>query len=62
MAMASGTADKVKGNVKEAVGKVTGDKRTETEGKTDQVKGKAKNAADDVTEAAKGARDSLKRD
>jgi uncharacterized protein YjbJ (UPF0337 family) len=60
--MASGTADKVKGAVKEAVGKVTGDKRTEAEGKTDQVKGKVKNAADDVAEKAKGARDSLKKE
>jgi uncharacterized protein YjbJ (UPF0337 family) len=60
--MASGTADKAKGAVKEAVGKVTGDKRTEAEGKTDQVKGKVKNAADDVAEKAKGARDSLKKE
>ena len=30
--MASGTADKAKGVVKEAVGKATGDKRTEAEG------------------------------
>ncbi|MFO1038474.1 MAG: CsbD family protein [Geminicoccaceae bacterium] len=60
--MASGTADKVKGSVKEAAGKLTGDKRTEAEGKTDQAKGKVKNAADDVTEKAKGARDSLKGD
>jgi uncharacterized protein YjbJ (UPF0337 family) len=60
--MASGTADKAKGAVKEAVGKVTGHKRTEAEGKTDQVKGKVKNAADDVAEKAKGARDSLKKE
>lgn len=60
--MASGTADKVKGAVKEAAGKLTGDKRTEAEGKTDQAKGKVKNATDNVTEAAKGVRDSLKRD
>ena len=57
--MASGTADQAKGVVKEAVGKATGDKRTEAEGKTDQVKGKVKNATDDVTEAAKGVKDSL---
>ena len=57
--MASGTADKAKGVVKEAVGKVTGDKRTEAEGKTDQAKGKVKNAANDVTKKAKGAKDSL---
>jgi uncharacterized protein YjbJ (UPF0337 family) len=58
--MASGTADKVKGAVKDTVGKVTGDRRTEAEGKTDKVKGDAKNATDNVTEGAKGVRDSLK--
>ena len=31
--MASGTADKVKGSVKETAGKLTGDKRTEAEGR-----------------------------
>ena len=46
--MASGTMDKVTGAVKEAVGKVTGDKRTEAEGQTDQAKGAAKNATDNV--------------
>ena len=60
--MASGTADKAKGAVKEAVGKVTGDKRTAAEGKTDQVKGKVKNAADDLAEKAKGTRNSLKKE
>ena len=60
--MASGTADKVKGTVKEAVGKVTGDKRSEAEGKTDQAKGDAKNATDNVTEKAKGVADSLKKE
>ena len=59
--MASGTMDKAKGAVKEAVGKVTGDERTEAEGKTDQVKGKVKNVTDDVADPAKGARDSLKK-
>lgn len=57
--MASGTVDKVVGTVKEVVGKVTGDQRTEAEGKTDQVKGDVKNATDNVTETAKGIRDSL---
>ena len=60
--MASGTADKVSGAVKEGVGKVTGDKRTEAEGKTDQTKGNAKNATGNASEAAKGVRDSLKKD
>ena len=59
--MASGTADKVKGAVKEGVGKVTGDHRTEAEGETDQAKGDAKNATGNVTESVKGVRDSLKK-
>ena len=58
----AGTTDKVKGSVKEAVGKATGDRRTEAEGKTDRAKGEAKNAARDVKETAKGVRDSLKGD
>jgi len=62
MIMSSGTADKIKGAVKEGVGKVTGDRRTEAEGKTDQVKGDMKNATDNVTESAKGVRDSLRKD
>ena len=55
----AGTTDKAKGSIKEAAGKVTGDRRTEAEGKTDQAKGEAKNAARDVKDAAKGVRDSL---
>ena len=57
----SGTTDKIKGTVKEAVGKVTGNERLEAEGQTDQVKGEAKNVARDVQDAAKGAADSLKK-
>ncbi len=33
----AGTTDKVKGAVKEGAGKLTGDKRTEAEGKTDRA-------------------------
>lgn len=55
----AGTADKVKGSIKEGLGKATGDRRTETEGKTDRAKGEVKDAARDAKEAAKGARDSL---
>jgi uncharacterized protein YjbJ (UPF0337 family) len=58
----AGTKDKVKGSLKEAAGKVTGDRRTEAEGKTDRAKGKVKNAASDAKESAKGVRDSLKDD
>ena len=57
--MSSGTMDKVGGKVKEVAGKVTDDKRLESEGKTDQVKGNVKNAGDTVTESAKGVQDSV---
>jgi uncharacterized protein YjbJ (UPF0337 family) len=58
----SGTEDKIKGTVKEAVGKLTGDRRTEAEGQTDQVKGDVKNAGRDLKDAAKGVGDSLRKD
>ena len=57
----AGTADKVKGSVKEAAGKLTGDRRTEAEGETDQAKGDVKNTARDLKEGVKGAGDSLKK-
>ncbi len=57
----AGTADKVKGSVKEAAGKLTGDRRTEAEGETDQAKGDVKDAARDLKEGVKGAGDSLKK-
>lgn len=60
--MASGTADKIKGAVKEGIGKATGDRRSEVEGKTDQAKGDAKNATGNVSERIKGVADSLKKD
>jgi uncharacterized protein YjbJ (UPF0337 family) len=58
----TGLGDKVKGTVKEAAGKLTGDRRTETEGQTDQVKGDVKGAAHDAKQAVKGVGDSLKKD
>jgi uncharacterized protein YjbJ (UPF0337 family) len=58
----AGEKDKAKGSLKEAAGKVTGDRRTEAEGKTDRAKGEAKNAAHHAKEGAKGVRDSLKKD
>jgi uncharacterized protein YjbJ (UPF0337 family) len=38
-----GSAEQAKGKVKEVVGKVAGDSKTEAEGKADQVKGKVRN-------------------
>ena len=60
--MASGAGDKIKGAVKEGAGKLTGDMRTEAEGKTDQAKGDVKDATGNVSESAKGVRDSLKKE
>ena len=58
----AGEKDKAKGSVKEAAGKVTGDRRTEAEGKADRAKGATKDAAHRAKEGAKGVRDSLKDD
>lgn len=49
-----GAAEQAKGKVKEAVGKVTGDSKTEAEGKADQVKGKVQNAVGGFKDAVRG--------
>ncbi len=43
-----GKATEVKGDVKEALGKVAGDKELEAEGQADQVAGKVQNKVGDV--------------
>jgi uncharacterized protein YjbJ (UPF0337 family) len=50
-----GAADKVKGAVKDAAGKMTGDQKMQAEGKMDKAKGAAHNAAGDVKDAARDA-------
>jgi uncharacterized protein YjbJ (UPF0337 family) len=40
-----GAADKAKGAIKDAAGKLTGDRKLESEGKLDKAKGAAHNAA-----------------
>ena len=55
-----GAADKAVGKIKEAVGRVTGHKKLETEGKVDRVKGVAHTAAGDAKDAGKEAIDSVK--
>jgi uncharacterized protein YjbJ (UPF0337 family) len=50
-----GAADKVKGAVKDAAGKVTGDRKLQTEGKIDKAKGAAHDAAGDVKDAVRKA-------
>lgn len=63
----AGTTDKIKGSVKDAIGRATGDRRLQAEGKTDKLKGHVEDIADrvgkdarKVSEAAKGVSDSLK--
>jgi uncharacterized protein YjbJ (UPF0337 family) len=48
-----GTADKAKGAIKETAGKVTGDRKLESEGKVDKAKGDLHNAAGNVKDAAR---------
>ncbi len=49
----SGTTDKVKGRVKEAVGAVTNDKRLKNEGKVDQASGAIKDGVEKVVDKVK---------
>ncbi|MGD0291404.1 MAG: CsbD family protein [Candidatus Binataceae bacterium] len=49
----SGTSDKIKGRVKEAVGVLTDDQRLKNEGKLDQTTGKIKVAVEHVIDKAK---------
>jgi uncharacterized protein YjbJ (UPF0337 family) len=55
-----GAADKTKGAIKDAAGKMTGDAKLQAEGKFDKAKGAAHDAAGDMKDAAshaeKGAR------
>jgi len=47
-----GAADKAKGAIKETAGKVSGDKKLESEGKVDKAKGDVHNAAGNLKDAA----------
>jgi uncharacterized protein YjbJ (UPF0337 family) len=49
----SGTSDKIKGRVKEAVGVLTDDKRLKNEGKLDQTTGKIKEVVERGIDKAK---------
>ena len=49
-----GSAEQAKGKVKEVVGKVMGDAKTEAEGKADQVKGKVRNTVGGLKDALRG--------
>jgi uncharacterized protein YjbJ (UPF0337 family) len=49
-----GSVEKIKGKVKEWAGKITGDTKTEAEGKTDQVKGKVQNTVGGLKDTVRG--------
>lgn len=51
--------DQVVGKAKEFVGKVTGDKDTEAEGRVQEFEGKAKEAAEDAAATIKAGVDRL---
>ena len=51
----TGAFNKAKGAVKEVVGKVTGSKKMEAEGKLDKAKGTIQNVAGDVKDRARKA-------
>ncbi|MGA7433919.1 MAG: CsbD family protein [Xanthobacteraceae bacterium] len=46
-----GAADKAKGAIKDTTGKLTGDKKLQSEGKLDKAKGAAHEAAGNVKDA-----------
>jgi uncharacterized protein YjbJ (UPF0337 family) len=48
-----GTIEQAKGAVKEAVGKLTGDKKLQAEGKADKVEGAVRKGVGDVKDALK---------
>jgi uncharacterized protein YjbJ (UPF0337 family) len=48
-----GAADKAKGSIKDAAGKLTGDTKLQTEGKVDKLKGEMHNVAGDIKDAAR---------
>jgi uncharacterized protein YjbJ (UPF0337 family) len=56
-----GAADKAKGAIKDAAGKLTGDKELQAEGKIDKAKGDLHNAAGDIKDAVKNTAKGLKK-
>jgi uncharacterized protein YjbJ (UPF0337 family) len=49
-----GSAKNVGGKLKEGVGKLTGDSKTEAEGKTDQAEGKVQNTIGGIKDTLRG--------
>lgn len=49
-----GSAEQLKGRVKEAAGKVTGDEKLKNDGRADQAKGKLQNMVGGLKDALRG--------
>ena len=49
-----GSAEQLKGKIKETAGKAMGDKKLESEGKGGQIKGKVQNAVGGLKDALRG--------
>jgi uncharacterized protein YjbJ (UPF0337 family) len=49
-----GAAKQVGGNIKEDVGKLTGDEKLQAEGKADQVEGKVQNTVGGIKDVLRG--------
>jgi uncharacterized protein YjbJ (UPF0337 family) len=50
-----GAAKRVKGSVKKAIGKVTGDRKTQAEGATEKVIGNGQSAVGDTKDSVRSA-------
>ena len=56
---AEGLFDQGKGNIKQGIGDLTGDKQTQGEGMVDELKGKGEQAVGDLKDAAGDMKDNL---
>ncbi|HSZ92116.1 MAG TPA: CsbD family protein [Acetobacteraceae bacterium] len=54
-----GAGKQAKGKVKETWGKMTGDAKTEAEGKADKAEGRVQNAVGGMKDSARDARDKV---
>ncbi|MET9346440.1 CsbD family protein [Streptomyces termitum] len=57
----SGAVDRARGRLKEFAGKLTGDERLESEGRTDRVRAEVREKARELRRRAEGVRDSFRR-
>ena len=51
----AGSAKKIKGSVKEAIGKITGDSKTQAEGSAEKTAGQAQNAVGGIKDTVRDA-------